>query len=154
MVFLAGEWDNLTGADQDLTKPAVRCRIKRDAKAGKVLAAMLAPPCLGWSLAFGRRGAARSVSQPWGFARVKLPKSVFEKVQLGNSTFKAALDLIQYFFIVLVFPGYWSIQIRHTFGTQTRFKNFLPCQTYTCVVSTNASSELDGANLRRCYVDT
>ncbi|CAK8986803.1 Uncharacterized protein SCF082_LOCUS707, partial [Durusdinium trenchii] len=52
--FTCREWEILTGPDADLTRPAVLQSVKFDIDKGRIIAAMLAPPCSSFSVARDR----------------------------------------------------------------------------------------------------
>ncbi len=64
--FSAIEWELLKGENHDLTRPVVLQKIRYDTKKGKIIAAMLAPPCSSFSPARDRTRVIRSRSFPWG----------------------------------------------------------------------------------------
>ena len=86
-------WDTRWGHEFDLLKRSVRRAIAREAKAGHLIAAMLAPPCTSFSIA--QRGALRSLIFPWG--KPRLPPDKQAKVLLGNRLARVALQLAHLF---------------------------------------------------------
>lgn len=90
--FETREWELLHGSNGDLTSPAVLFKIKTDIRNGKVLAAMLAPPCSSFSPARDRTMVIRTRECPWGLPN--LPSHEQRKVEIGNLCFLSALKII------------------------------------------------------------
>ena len=86
-------WDILDGAAFDLTRRQVQQRLFSDAKQGRLVAAMLGPPCSSLSAALDRNGAVRSREFPWGLPG--LSGRALERCKQGNATMKAALIIIR-----------------------------------------------------------
>ncbi|CAK0880972.1 unnamed protein product, partial [Prorocentrum cordatum] len=83
--FRARSWDVIYDAEwQDLLSPAVLRAIKSDARAGRLVAAAMAPPCQTFSLAHDRSRPVRSREKPWGFPASELTPADAEAVELGN----------------------------------------------------------------------
>ena len=93
--YVCKEWDISWGKQFDLTDVAVRSRIKQDIAQGKVLAAMLAPPCSSFSRARDRTRVIRTARFPWGLPSRFLSDAESASITLGNKCFRAAIDLIQ-----------------------------------------------------------
>lgn len=91
--FSAREWELLHGDNSDLTRPCVLYKLEQDIKNGKVLAAMLAPPCSSFSPARDRTCVIRSKEFPYGLAN--LSDKDAEKVRVGNLCFKSAFRIIR-----------------------------------------------------------
>ena len=95
--FSAREWELLHGENSDLTRlvtrPCVIYKFEQDIKHGKVLAAMLAPPCSSFSPARDRTCVVRTKDAPYGLDNLS-PKDA-EKVRIGNLCFKAAFRIIR-----------------------------------------------------------
>ncbi|CAK0866856.1 unnamed protein product [Prorocentrum cordatum] len=82
--FRARSWDVIYDAKwQDLLSPAVLRAIKADARAGRLVAATMAPPCQTFSLAHDRSRPVRSREKPWGFPASELTPADAEAVELG-----------------------------------------------------------------------
>lgn len=92
MGFNTREWELLHGENHDLTSLAVLSKVKQDIQHGKVLAAMLAPPCSSFSIARDRTMVVRSPAFPWGLP--DLPQHELAKVNIGNACFRSAFKLI------------------------------------------------------------
>ena len=86
-------WDIVWGPVYELLQRSVRKTIAREVEAGRLIAAMLAPPCTTFSIA--QRGALRSLECPWGFP--KLPPDKQAKVLMGNRLARCALQLARFF---------------------------------------------------------
>ena len=93
--FSAKEWEVLHGEQYDLTKPLVRAHIKADAQRGRLMAAMLAPPCTTFSIARDRTSVIRDRVYPWG--RPDVSERDKQKLKIGNACMRAALDLVMFF---------------------------------------------------------
>ena len=63
MGFQAREWERLHGEHADLTRPYVLRKVEKDASRGKLMAAMLSPPCGSFSAI--NRFAGRSHADVW-----------------------------------------------------------------------------------------
>ena len=92
--FESREWELLHGNNGDLTSPGVLFKIRVDIRKGKVLAAMLAPPCSSFSPARDRTMVIRSQEYPWGLP--DLPPHEQEKVDIGNLCFLSAFKIIEW----------------------------------------------------------
>lgn len=92
--FETREWEILHGCNGDLTSPAVLFKIKTDIKNGKVLAAMLAPPCSSFSPARDRTMVIRSREHPWGLPN--LPPHEQKKIDVGNHCFLSTFKIIDW----------------------------------------------------------
>ena len=95
--YKAKEWELERGVQFDLTNRKVRRKLIRDVKKGRVLAAMLAPPCTTFSVARDRTKVIRSREHPWGLPSDQLTSAELEKVLEGNRCFEAAFELIHLF---------------------------------------------------------
>ena len=93
--YVCKEWDISWGKQFNLTDVAVQSRIKQDIAQGKVLAAMLAPPCSSFSRARDRTRVIRTTRFPWGLPSRFLSDAESASITLGNKCFRAAIDLIQ-----------------------------------------------------------
>ena len=91
--FQAREWERLHGESYDLTRPCVLRQIEQDASKGKLLAAMLAPPC--GSFSGINRFAHRSRNDPWASQVQHETAYMVESVAVGNKCMRAALRLIR-----------------------------------------------------------
>eukprot|EP00438_Fugacium_kawagutii_P016537 Skav227298 [mRNA] locus=scaffold2645:95140:99516:- [translate_table: standard] len=92
--FSTREWELLHGEEYDLTKPCVLWKIHEDIKHGKIIAAMLAPPCSSFSPARDRTRVIRTRQFPWGLQ--DLPEHEVAKVKLGNRCFRSAVKIIEW----------------------------------------------------------
>ena len=92
--FSTREWELENGASFDLTKKAVLFKIKQDVQKGRVIAAMLAPPCTTFSVARDRTSVIRTAQEPWGLQDQK-PQDV-EKVKIGNDCMKSAFRIMSW----------------------------------------------------------
>ena len=96
--FRARSWDVIYDAQwQDLLSPAVLRAIKADARAGRLVAATMAPPCQTFSLAHDRSRPVRSREKPWGFPASEMTPADAEAVELGNRLARVALSLFRFF---------------------------------------------------------
>ena len=96
--FRARSWDVIYDAEwQDLLRPAVLRAIKADARSGRLVAAVLAPPCQTFSLARDRSRPVRSRELPWGFLASQLTPDDAIAVLLGNRLAQSALTLFRSF---------------------------------------------------------
>ena len=93
--FRSNEWDIRHGHHCDLTRRKVLRRLKVDIKQGKVLAAMLDPPCDSFSAARDRTKVIRTRAQPWGVDESLLTENEKQNVTLGNSCFASCCNLIR-----------------------------------------------------------
>ena len=93
--FRSNEWDIRHGHHCDLTRRKVLRRLKVDIKQGKVLAAMLAPPCDSFSVARDRTKVIRTKVQPWGVDDSLLTEKEKQKVSIGNACFASCFSLIR-----------------------------------------------------------
>ena len=93
--FCAKEWDVLHGPDGDLTRPAVRAQIRRDARDALLIAALFAPPCGTFSTARDRSGAIRSRQFPWGIPDAAEVDQI--KIDMSNECWLATIELVRYF---------------------------------------------------------
>ena len=91
--FSAREWERLHGENFDLTRPSVLRSIEQDASRGRLLAAMLAPPCGSFSAI--NRFSGRSRSDPWAANVVHDTAYMTESVRVGNRCMRAALRIIR-----------------------------------------------------------
>ena len=55
-----------SGAAYNLTDVKVLRKLERDARKGRVAAAMLATPCTSWTIARNRTNVIRTAAEPWG----------------------------------------------------------------------------------------
>ena len=87
------------GPEFDLCKRANLRRLCRDARARRLIAAMLATPCTSWSLARNRTNVIRSRRYPWGIRNPLKPLSDRDRasLKLGNATMRATLFFDQAF---------------------------------------------------------
>ncbi len=92
--FSAREWEILKGPDGDLTRPCVLRSINFDIDKGRIVAAMLAPPCSSFSPARDRTRVVRSRDFPYGLP--DLPAHEQVKVDIGNNCVKSALKIISW----------------------------------------------------------
>ena len=92
--FAARQWEIELGPQGDLTSRKVRAHIKRDIRRGKVLSAMVAPPCTTFSVARDRTAVIRTRRRPWGLSQVSAKDRA--KLLEGNRCMRAAIDLIKY----------------------------------------------------------
>lgn len=95
--YKAKEWELDRGLQFDLTNRKVLRKLIGDVKKGRVLAAMLAPPCTTFSIARDRTKVIRSREYPWGLPADQLTPAELEKVVEGNKCFEAAFELIYHF---------------------------------------------------------
>ena len=86
---------NNEGAEFDLTAAATQRRLRQDIAAGRLVAAMLAPPCGSFGPAGNRRKPLHSQEFPWGKPSRQLTEREQERVALGNRTLEAALRIIR-----------------------------------------------------------
>ena len=93
--FATAEWDIRHGHQCDLTCRKVLRKLRLDIKSGRVLAAMLAPPCNSFSVARDRMKVIRTRDFPWGLPAGELTVSELEKVKLGNACFKSCFSIIR-----------------------------------------------------------
>ena len=94
--FATAEWDIRHGHQCDLTSRKVLRKLRLDIKSGKVLAAMLAPPCNSFSVARDRTKVIRTQDLPWGLPAEELTELELEKVKLGNACFKSCFSIIRW----------------------------------------------------------
>ena len=92
--YKAKEWELERGIQYDLTSRKVRRRLISDIKRGRVLGAMLAPPCTTFSIARNRTKVIRSRDYPWGLPGSCLTEVERQKVEEGNRCFEAAFQII------------------------------------------------------------
>ena len=92
--FTCREWEILTGPDADLTRPAVLQSVKFDIDKGRIIAAMLAPPCSSFSVARDRTMVIRSKLFPWGLP--DLPPHEQDKIRVGNCCIRSTLKIISW----------------------------------------------------------
>lgn len=92
--YKAKEWELERGIQYDLTSRKVRRRLISDIKRGRVLGAMLAPPCTTFSIARNRTKVIRSRDYPWGLPGSCLTEVERQKVEEGNCCFEAAFQII------------------------------------------------------------
>lgn len=92
--YKAKEWELERGIQYDLTSKKVRKRLISDIKRGRVLGAMLAPPCTTFSIARDRTKVIRSRDYPWGLPGSLLTDVERQKVEEGNRCFEAAFQII------------------------------------------------------------
>ena len=95
--FTSKEWELLHGENFDLTRPAVRNRIKQDCHKQLLISAMLGPPCSSFSPARDRTAVIRTAAEPCGIAYELMSEKDVERVKAGNACFRAAFDLVKYF---------------------------------------------------------
>ena len=95
MGFSAREWELLKGDEHDLTNPLVVFKVCEDVRKGKILAAMMAPPCSSFSRARDRTSVIRNRQHPWGVSG--LSKKDADKVKAGNECFLTCFKLIKLF---------------------------------------------------------
>ena len=91
--FNAREWERLHGENFDLTRPIVLRRIEQDMARGKVLSALLAPPC--GSFFVINRFFLRTRADPWAEHVVHGSEYMRHSCQVGNACMRAALRLIK-----------------------------------------------------------
>ena len=94
--FAAREFDNRLSPEYDLTRKQLRKHLHSDIERGRMIAAMLAPPCESWTPARDRTSVIRNKQHPWGIPREQLSDRDFEKVQVGNSTMQAAIEIVDH----------------------------------------------------------
>ena len=94
--FAAREFDNRLSPEYDLTRKQLRKHLHSDIERGRMIAAMLAPPCESWTPARDRTSVIRNKQHPWGIPRQQLSDRDFEKVQVGNSTMQAAIEIVSH----------------------------------------------------------
>ena len=92
--FSTREWELERGPAFDLTNKAVLFKIKEDVRKGRVIAAMLAPPCTTFSVARDRTCVIRTADEPWGVSDLKPGDA--EKVRAGNQCMRSALSIIHW----------------------------------------------------------
>ena len=92
--YRAKECDILHGPGGDLTSSRVLRHIRQDINAGKVLAAMLAPPCTSFSIARDRAKVIRTKEQPWGVDPELLNDKEKHILHIGNLCFRSALRVV------------------------------------------------------------
>lgn len=92
--FCAKEWDIRHGHQCDLTSRNILSVLKRDIKAGKILAVMLAPPCDSFSVARDRIKVIRSAASPWGLPFHLLTSHERSAIKRGNACFKSCRAII------------------------------------------------------------
>ena len=63
---VARSWDVAAGDSFDLTNAKVRGRVITDIKEGKIVGALLAPPCSSFSPAGNCSFPLRTAEEPWG----------------------------------------------------------------------------------------
>ena len=87
------------GPEFDLCNRENLRRLCRDARARRLIAAMIATPCTSWSQARNRTNVIRSRLEPWGVRFPGKPLSTRdrESLRLGNATMRATLVLIKCF---------------------------------------------------------
>ena len=93
MGFQAREWERLHGEKFDLTRPSVLRHIEQDATRGKLLGAMLAPPCGSFSAI--NRFSMRTRDDPWASRVQHDTPYMVESVRVGNACMRAALRIIR-----------------------------------------------------------
>jgi hypothetical protein len=93
--FSARDWELLHGTEGDLCRPAVQRVLIADAKQGKLIASMLAPPCSTFSPARDRTSVIRTREHPWGLVGISIKDQI--KVDIGNRCIQAAIKLITQF---------------------------------------------------------
>jgi len=87
-------WEIGDGVEFDLTAAATQRRLRQDIAGGRLIAAMLAPPCGSFGPAGNRRKPVRSREHPWGKPAEQLTSREQERVAVGNATLRAALRII------------------------------------------------------------
>ena len=92
--FVSREWDVRLGSQCDLTNRKILNCLKRDIKAGRVLAVMLSPPCESFSVGRDRIRAIRSRDWPWGLPSSLLSEVDRTIVSRGNACFRSCKSLI------------------------------------------------------------
>ena len=93
--FAIAEWNIKHGRQCDLISRKVLRKLPLDIKSGKVLAAMLAPPCDSFLVAHNRLKVIRTRDLSWGLPTDELIASELEKVKLGNACFKSCFSIIR-----------------------------------------------------------
>lgn len=91
--FTCRERELLKGPDNDLTNPCVVSKLFSDIHKGRVLGAMLAPPCSSFSPARDRTSVIRNKQYPWG--KPGLTEREREVVLVGNRCFRSALKIVK-----------------------------------------------------------
>ena len=90
------EYDILHGAAGDLTSPSVLRQIRQDIRAGKVVAAILAPPSASFSFARDRTNTILTVDQPWGVSRHLLSNTDVALLNHGNLCFNSVFRIVKW----------------------------------------------------------
>ena len=90
---LAREWDIALDPETDLCAHRTRRRLKHEIRQGRCCGLMLAPPCGSWTTARDRAHPIRSRACPLGLPDLDAKDQ--EKVEIGNRTANAAIDLAE-----------------------------------------------------------
>lgn len=91
--YRAKFWDIIHGINHDLTRGAVKKRIFRELRRGKVLAVMMAPVCTSFSVARDRTQVIRNRQFPYGIPARFLSEKDQQKIQLGNEVFMTVYEV-------------------------------------------------------------
>ena len=91
--FLAREWEKLHCEEEDLTRPCVLKHLRQECRKGRILAAMLAPPCKSMSCARDRTKVIRDRDHPWG--RPGLTPDENQQIDIANTCWRAAITIIK-----------------------------------------------------------
>ena len=87
-------WDTAAGPRFDLTKPAAQRALRADARRGKLIGVMLAPPCRTWGPGGNRSFRLRSREEPWGRS-CELTDAQKRRLEEGNAQMVASLIIAE-----------------------------------------------------------